>query len=91
MSKIINFCFFSNNRTITEPTSRFSDEPFVSANDNESTNTSTPTSLKKQDSIESPSRETVRRKRNSKSLPIKNDGSLDYDGWFYLYLHLIIH
>jgi hypothetical protein len=71
---------YSNNRTITEP-SRLSDEPFVSADDNLSTNTSTPTSLKKQDSIESPSRDNFDyRKRNSKSLPLRTDGTLDFDG-----------
>lgn len=69
----------SNNRTITEPPSRLSDEPFVSADDNISTNTSTPTSLKKQESIESPIKDVGHRKRNSKSLPLRNDGSLDYD------------
>ncbi|XP_070499509.1 oxysterol-binding protein-related protein 9 isoform X2 [Chironomus tepperi] len=69
----------SNNRTIVEPASRLSDDPFVTANDNTSTNTSTPTSLKKQDSIESPLKDVGHRKRNSKSLPLRNDGSLDYD------------
>ncbi|CAG9804550.1 unnamed protein product [Chironomus riparius] len=69
----------SHNRTIVEPISRLSDDPFVTANDNTSTNTSTPTSLKKQDSIESPIKDVGHRKRNSKSLPLRNDGSLDYD------------
>lgn len=70
---------FSNNRTVTEQ-SRLSGEPFVTADDNLSSNTSTPTSLKKQDSVESPLKDVGYRKRNSKSLPLRNDGSLDYDG-----------
>lgn len=65
----------SNTRTITEPVSRLSDDPFVTCDDNLSTNTSTPTSLKKQDSGDDGFK-----KRNSKSLPVRNDGSLDYDG-----------
>jgi hypothetical protein len=69
----------SNNRAAEH--SRLSDEPFVSAaDDNFSTNTSTPTSLKKQESIESPLKDVSYRKRNSKSLPLRSDGSLDYDG-----------
>ena len=61
--------------------SRLSDDPFVTCDDNLSTNTSTPTSLKKQDSIESSSLKDVGyNKRNSKSLPVRNDGTLDYDG-----------
>lgn len=70
----------SNPRTITEPVSRLSDDPFVTCDDDLSTNTSTPTSLKKQDSFESPSKDVVHKKRNSKSLPLRNDGTLDYDG-----------
>lgn len=65
----------SNTRTITEPVSRLSDDPFVTCDDNLSTNTSTPTSLKKQDSVED-----GYKKRNSRSLPVRNDGTLDYDG-----------
>ena len=86
-SYFIIFILYSNNRTIAEPTSRLSDEPFVSANDNASTNTSTPTSLQKQDSIESPIKDVGHRKRNSKSLPLRNDGSLDYDGKDDIELH----
>ncbi|CRK98250.1 CLUMA_CG011612, isoform A [Clunio marinus] len=69
----------SNNRTITEPASRLSDDPFVTCDDNLSTNTSTPTSLKKQESIDSPMKDGGYKKRNSKSLPVRNDGTLDYD------------
>lgn len=64
----------------TQPASRLSDDPFVTCDDNLSTNTSTPTSLKKQDSIESSLRDVSYNKRNSKSLPVRNDGTLDYDG-----------
>jgi hypothetical protein len=60
--------------------SRLSDDPFVTCDDNLSTNTSTPTSLKKQDSVDSSLREVGYKKRNSKSLPVRNDGTLDYDG-----------
>lgn len=74
------FSHTSNNRTITEPLSRLSDDPFVTCDDNLSTNTSTPTSLKKQDSIESSLKDVGYKKRNSKSLPLRNDGTLDYDG-----------
>jgi len=70
----------SNNRTLTEPVSRLSDDPFVTCDDNLSTNTSTPTSLKKQDSVESPLKDVGYKKRNSKQLPLRNDGTLDYDG-----------
>ena len=75
------FLFFSNIRTITEPASRLSDDRYVTADDNLSTNTSTTSSLKKENSIESPSRDgSAFKKRNSKSLPVKTDGTLDYDG-----------
>lgn len=78
----------SNNRAAEH--SRLSDEPFVSAaDDNFSTNTSTPTSLKKQESIESPLKDVGYRKRNSKSLPLRNDGSLDYDGEQFVILNLL--
>lgn len=64
----------------TQPASRLSDDPFVTCDDNLSTNTSTPTSLKKQDSVASSIRDVGYNKRNSKSLPVRNDGTLDYDG-----------
>lgn len=76
-------CFCSNIRTITEPASRLSDDRYVTADDNLSTNTSTTSSLKKENSIESPSHDgNGFKKRNSKSLPVKTDGTLDYDGEF---------
>lgn len=53
----------------------------MTCDDNLSTNTSTPTSLKNQD-VESPGKDVGFKKRNSKSLPMRNDGTLDYDGEF---------
>lgn len=80
--KILKKTFFyhcSNARTITE--SRLNEDPFVTADDNTNTTNSTTSSLKKQDSIDSQSiNEVIVKKRNSKSLPVKNDGTLDYDG-----------
>ncbi|CAO1403299.1 unnamed protein product [Diamesa serratosioi] len=73
----------SNIRTITEPASRLSDDRYVTADDNLSTNTSTTSSLKKENSIESPTRDGgAYKKRNSKSLPVKTDGTLDYDALY---------
>lgn len=70
----------SNTRTITETTTRYSEDLFVTADDTNTTN-STTSSLKKQDSIDSQTANDVHvKKRNSKSLPIKNDGTVDYDG-----------
>lgn len=97
---LICLCFRSldsHNRTITEPTSRLSDDPFVTCDDNLSTNTSTPTSLKKQDSFDSPLKDVGYKKRNSKQLPLRNDGTLDYDGelidecWLMKYSRDFIH
>lgn len=63
----------------------------MTCDDNLSTNTSTPTSLKKQDSIESGAmRDVGSKKRNSKSLPVKSDGTLDYDGLLISSLFLLI-
>lgn len=83
--KVVKIPLVVHSHSHTHPVSRLSDDPFVTCDDNLSTNTSTPTSLKKQDSIESGGY-----KRNSKSLPVRNDGTLDYDGllinseWFML-------
>ena len=56
------------------------EDPFLTAEDNTSYSNSTSTSLKKQDSVES--NDVRYKKRNSKSLPVRNDGTLDYDGKF---------
>lgn len=78
----------SNNRTLSDPNARLStDEHFVTAEDN----TSNSVSLKKQDSLEAcgasaspnvPGGTGPRKSYDSKSLPIRNDGSLDYDALY---------
>ncbi|XP_055527087.1 oxysterol-binding protein-related protein 9 isoform X2 [Wyeomyia smithii] len=78
----------SNTRTLTDPAARLStDEHFVTAEDN----TSNSVSLKKQDSQDTSTASAVpndvcrvgtRKSYDSKSLPIRNDGSLDYDALY---------
>ncbi|XP_039437214.1 oxysterol-binding protein-related protein 9 isoform X3 [Culex pipiens pallens] len=79
----------SNTRTLSDPTARLSaDEQFATAEDG----TSTSVSLKKQDSLDTstasaatPNASTAggpRKSYDSKSLPIRNDGSLDYDALY---------
>lgn len=84
------FCpISSNTRTLSDPTARLSaDEQFATAEDG----TSTSVSLKKQDSLDTstasaatPNASTAggpRKSYDSKSLPIRNDGSLDYDALY---------
>lgn len=72
----------SNTRTLTE--SRLAEDSFLTAEDNTSHSNSTSTSLKKQDSVES--NDVRYKKRNSKSLPVRNDGTLDYDGILIFFL-----
>ncbi|XP_053689363.1 oxysterol-binding protein-related protein 9 isoform X2 [Sabethes cyaneus] len=78
----------SNTRTLSDPAARLStDEHFVTAEDN----TSNSVSLKKQDSQDTSAASAVpndvgrlgaRKSYDSKSLPIRNDGSLDYDALY---------
>ncbi|EDS25733.1 oxysterol binding protein 9 [Culex quinquefasciatus] len=85
--KLSNQCV--NTRTLSDPTARLSaDEQFATAEDG----TSTSVSLKKQDSLDTstasaatPNASTAggpRKSYDSKSLPIRNDGSLDYDALY---------
>lgn len=78
----------SNTRTLSDPTARLStEEHFATADDN----TSNSVSLKKQDSLETSTASAIpndlghpssRKSYDSKSLPIRNDGSLDYDALY---------
>ncbi|XP_058833217.1 oxysterol-binding protein-related protein 9 isoform X2 [Topomyia yanbarensis] len=75
----------SNTRTLSDPIARLSaNEHFVTAEDN----TSNSVSLKKQDSIETSAASAIPNDvgysggGSRKSLPIRNDGSLDYDALY---------
>ncbi|XP_062544680.1 oxysterol-binding protein-related protein 9 isoform X2 [Armigeres subalbatus] len=81
----------SNTRTLSDPITRLSaEERFVTAEDT----TSNSVSLKKQDSLETSIASAIpndlshgahassRKSYDSKSLPIRNDGSLDYDALY---------
>ncbi|XP_065077737.1 oxysterol-binding protein-related protein 9 [Ochlerotatus camptorhynchus] len=81
----------SNTRTLSDPTARLSTEDhFATADDN----TSNSVSLKKQDSLDTSTASAIpndlgygahagsRKSYDSKSLPIRNDGSLDYDALY---------